>query len=67
MFAEKIRRLCIENSYFTKGYNSQYQLLFSLSENVKNIEEIARMIELYSNDVSSEKIFNQLKEIYKTD
>lgn len=47
---EELRNLCIQNDWFTRGTNRQYDKLFYANENGCPIEEIATIIWLCSDE-----------------
>lgn len=45
-----LRKLCIENNWFTFGDNDQYNKLFKLNKQGASVEELALVIWLCSDD-----------------
>ena len=60
MSPTKLRSLCIKNNWFTYGCNEQYGRLFDRAREGANIEELATIIWICSENVSKEAILKEL-------
>lgn len=60
MSAMQIRELCIKNNWFTCGDNSQYEKMFERVRAKAEIDEIATIIWIYSENVTKEEIISKL-------
>ena len=58
--ATEIRSLCIKKDWFTNGTNTQYERLFDRVRDGADIDEIATIIWVCSENVTKEEIINQL-------
>lgn len=56
----EVRSLCIKNNWFTNGSNSQYEKMFDKVREGADVEEVATIIWICSENVSKEEIINQL-------
>ena len=53
---EQLRRICIDNNWFTAGSSTQYEKLFSLNDQGAGLEELALVIWLCSEGSSVSEI-----------
>jgi len=60
MSATQVRELCIKNDWFTCGDNSQYERLFERVRAGAEIDEIATIIWICSENVTKEEIVSKL-------
>ena len=60
-----LRRICIDNGWFTDGDIVQYQKFFQLNEDGASLEELALVLYICSSNVSREEILNKLKGVQK--
>lgn len=56
----EVRSLCIKNDWFTCGSNSQYERMFKKVREGADVEEVATIIWICSENVTKEEIINQL-------
>jgi hypothetical protein len=56
----EVRSLCIKNDWFTCGSNSQYERMFKKVRDGADVEEVATIIWICSENVTKEEIINQL-------
>lgn len=56
----EVRSLCIKNDWFTCGSNSQYERMFEKVRDGANIEEVATIIWVCSENVTKEEIIKEL-------
>lgn len=56
----EIRDLCIKNNWFTNGTNTQYSLMFDRVRDEADIDEIATIIWVCSENVTKEEIVKEL-------
>lgn len=59
---DEVRSLCIKNNWFTCGDNRQYGKMFDKVREHAEIDEVATMIWICSEDVTKEEIVKQLSE-----
>lgn len=56
----EVRSLCIKNDWFTCGSNSQYEKMFKKVREGADVEEVATIIWVCSENVSKEEIIKEL-------
>ncbi len=67
MNAMEVRSLCIKNNWFTNGDNTQYMRLFERVDNGAEIDEIAAIIWICSDNADKDDIVRQLTKPVKKD
>lgn len=60
MNAMEVRSLCIKNNWFTNGDNTQYTRLFERVDDEAEIDEIAVIIWICSDNADKDDIVRQL-------
>lgn len=63
--ATEIRSLCIKKDWFTNGTNTQYERLFDRVRDGADIDEIATIIWVCSENVTKEEIIKELLPVKK--
>lgn len=59
-YPSRLRRLCIENDWFSSGDFLQFDKLLFANENGFNLNQIATIIWVFSEDVSYSSIYSVL-------
>lgn len=62
---KEIRDLCIVNDWFTNGTNTQYERMFDRVRDGADIDEIATIIWVCSENVTKDKIIKELLPVKK--
>ena len=60
---EEVRSLCIRRGWFTSGTSSQYEKLFRLVDDGADLETLARLVWLCSDEVEYDEILHELRQL----